>query len=392
MKRVFIFMAVLLSWSLSTTAQVQFIEATWSKAGKLAKKDQKFVFVDAYTDWCGWCKVMDKKTFSETEVGEYVNNHFVSIKIEMEKEEMGRKIAMKYGINSYPTFLIFDANERLVGKLVGFQSPEAFLKNLEEAIKPENQLKQPGYSADFDQNYPEMYALTFAAKDNRKLPDSTTLVNYFKQEFDLSNEVNWRVVNRFSYAIDYPQMMTLLEQKDAIIQNFGKDEYYGFIDRFSGGRLQSAIKNRDRREMNRLLTFMTARVEDPLNTLPYYSLAFSSQIEDWGNLVSTIENMRLQEMDLKLSFYNDYAWKIYEKCSDTSLVAKALSWMTPLIDEEAEWMYIDTYAALLYKSGEYDQAEKWARLAIESGKATGENVTETETLLSKILEEREAVK
>ena len=99
------------------------------------KKEPRLVLIDFYTDWCGWCKVMDRKTFSDAEVGTYMDKHFVSTKIEMEKEETGRMLAKKHGVNLYPTFLILDSKGNLLLRMEGFQGPASFLKTLEDFIK-----------------------------------------------------------------------------------------------------------------------------------------------------------------------------------------------------------------------------------------------------------------
>jgi thioredoxin-related protein len=91
------------------------------------KVEPKKVFVDIYTTWCGWCKVMDKKTFANKYVIEYMNENFYCIKYNAETkseiEFMGKKYAynQKYKANdlaielmkgqlSFPTSIFFDEN------------------------------------------------------------------------------------------------------------------------------------------------------------------------------------------------------------------------------------------------------------------------------------------
>src|SRR6202008_4671840 len=59
----------------------------WDDVQVAMKKKPKKVWVDVYTDWCGWCKVMDKKTFSHPEVIKYMNEHFYAVKFNAESKE-----------------------------------------------------------------------------------------------------------------------------------------------------------------------------------------------------------------------------------------------------------------------------------------------------------------
>lgn len=60
------------------------------------KKKPKKVWVDVYTGWCGWCKVMDQKTFSNPEVIKYVNEHFYMVKVDAEQKEDIRFMGKMY--------------------------------------------------------------------------------------------------------------------------------------------------------------------------------------------------------------------------------------------------------------------------------------------------------
>ena len=58
---------------------------TWNEGYPLAKETGKIVLVDMYTDWCGWCKRMDKDTYAKNEIINLINEHFVPIKFNPEK-------------------------------------------------------------------------------------------------------------------------------------------------------------------------------------------------------------------------------------------------------------------------------------------------------------------
>ena len=111
---------------------VKFYDGTWDQTLQQAHNTGKFIYVDAYTDWCGWCKRMDSDTFSDTTVGAYMNEHFVSVQLNMEKGE-GLQLAKKYSVREYPTSLIFNSSGRLVYRTAGYMPPGNFLAMLRAA-------------------------------------------------------------------------------------------------------------------------------------------------------------------------------------------------------------------------------------------------------------------
>ncbi|MFR4038342.1 MAG: thioredoxin family protein [Butyricimonas faecalis] len=103
---------------MSVFAQTNFQELTLEKALEKAKGENKKVFVDCYTSWCGPCKMMAEKVLPLKEVGEYMNERFVCIKVDMEKGE-GPDLARKYKVSAYPTFLVLQADGNLMQRVVG---------------------------------------------------------------------------------------------------------------------------------------------------------------------------------------------------------------------------------------------------------------------------------
>ena len=101
---------------------IVFEKITFDEAIKKAKTEKKYIFIDVYAKSCGTCKTLKKKTFKDKEVGNYFNKNFINIAIDGETDE-GLFLIKKYGIQSYPTLLIVDANGNLKTKQVGFVKP-----------------------------------------------------------------------------------------------------------------------------------------------------------------------------------------------------------------------------------------------------------------------------
>ena len=110
----FIFSLIILFAATSLQAAgIDFFQGTWEEALEKAKKEDKLIFVDAYTTWCGPCKRMSKQVFTQNEVGEFYNKNFISMKIDMEKTP-GRKFQRKYPVSAFPTLYYIDGDLSLI--------------------------------------------------------------------------------------------------------------------------------------------------------------------------------------------------------------------------------------------------------------------------------------
>ena len=139
-------------WALLSLSGVQAQEInwmSWDEAVALAasEKNPKKVFVDVYTDWCGWCKRMDKDTFQNPEVAAYMRDNFYMVKLDGEGAEpieykgktytfvpQGRNgyhqlaAALLQGRLSYPTVVFLDEKFQMLSPVPGYQKPDAFMQ------------------------------------------------------------------------------------------------------------------------------------------------------------------------------------------------------------------------------------------------------------------------
>ncbi|MCF0072548.1 thioredoxin fold domain-containing protein [Dyadobacter sp. CY261] len=106
---------------------IQFTEASWSDILKKAKKENKIIFLDAYTTWCGPCKLLQKNVFTRDDVAKTFNGNFINVKIDMESGE-GPALTKKYPIEGYPTLFFIDGKGKVVKQLLGYQQPEQLIK------------------------------------------------------------------------------------------------------------------------------------------------------------------------------------------------------------------------------------------------------------------------
>ena len=133
MVRIFSLLFVLLALSLQGQG-IEFIHEDLTRALEEAKKQDKLVFVDAYTTWCGPCKRMAKNIFTQSEAGKFYNERFVNLKLDMEKGD-GIEFSRTYRISSYPTLLFIDSEGELIYKSIGAKPLDEFIQLGETALK-----------------------------------------------------------------------------------------------------------------------------------------------------------------------------------------------------------------------------------------------------------------
>ncbi len=106
---------------------IVFSDLSFEEALKEADKTGKLIFLDAYTDWCGPCKAMSRRTFTDVNVGELFNSKFINLKVEMEKNPIGPELARRYGVRSYPSMFFINGKGKVVKKIIGYHGPDDLL-------------------------------------------------------------------------------------------------------------------------------------------------------------------------------------------------------------------------------------------------------------------------
>lgn len=104
-----------------------------------ARSENKHVIIDFYTNWCGWCKVMDRNTYGDSSVATYLRRHFVLTKVNAESPKRlkvgegtksGIELARDFGVNSFPITWFLKPDGSRIDKLPGYRPPKDFQKVL----------------------------------------------------------------------------------------------------------------------------------------------------------------------------------------------------------------------------------------------------------------------
>lgn len=372
-----------IGWAITGTAQMEFSHAAKLEEVKAeAAKENKLIFIDAYTTWCGPCKWMVANVFPDQEVGAFYNEHFVNFKIDMEKGE-GPQLAEKYHVNAYPTFLVLNASGELVHKFVGATEAAVFIENGKKAL-------------DTDSQY---FTLLKRYKNGER--GLAFLEKIAMAGLDASDEQSREIIQTYLDAIPESKLLSDVHHKGMVLFT---------ATQFDSKSFQFILKNQ--------AEFSKEHLEMVVRNCVDYSFDEAIEKKDEAALVSIKQNIQkymgekgngLQD-NLELTFYralgdekklaeaenrilttttdwgllNSAAWGYYETKTAPSDIKKALGWAKRSVELDENYFNTDTYAHLLHKVGKKKSALKWAKRAVELGKASNQDVTATEELIRSI--------
>ncbi len=387
----FLFLITFQAGLLAQDTGIRFIHEEWQTALEEARKQDKIIFVDAYTTWCGPCKWMAKNTFTDEAVAKFYNEHFVNVKLDMEKGE-GLEFAKQYGVQAYPTLLFIDKEGQLVHIGLGARPPEMFLELGEAALDPDRRVGELIRAYEQGKRAPDFLRKYALAALDAGLPQAPQLVEeYLKTQEDWLTEANAELVVKGLKAVRYNRMTR------SPLFTFVKDN------------LDALSRYHDRAELENLL-FSAVLYSYPRGQRPddatlekavdevlpgkgaffvaknrlYDLMRVQGGDNDERFMQAAIDFMKTYGEAADWQLLNTIAWRFYELTDDPERLRMALGWARRSVELDKNYFNMDTLAALCYKLKDKDEALRCAREAIELAKADGIDYESTEELIEKI--------
>jgi thiol:disulfide interchange protein len=112
---------------------VAFAAGTFDEALARARSEKRLLLVDVYTDWCGWCKKLDREVFADARVAEAAKG---LVAVRVNAENGGEKVAQRYDVQGYPTVLFVDGSGSIVKRIDGYVDTAEMLQVLSALPRP----------------------------------------------------------------------------------------------------------------------------------------------------------------------------------------------------------------------------------------------------------------
>ena len=159
----------------SSCNNVESAEIKWEKdlatAMKKAKDKNLPIMIDVYTDWCTWCKELDKNTYSHKEVIDMAKK-MVAVKLNPETSKEGAEVAQKYGVQGFPTILFINADGLILENIGGYVEGEKFVPYMKNAIEKLDKINTVLASKEPSLEKLDLYLESGNEEESRKIYDA----------------------------------------------------------------------------------------------------------------------------------------------------------------------------------------------------------------------------
>lgn len=369
---------------------IRFESGTWAEIKAIAKRENKIIFVDAYTTWCGPCKYMAKNVFTDPIVARFYNDRFINAKIDMEAGE-GVQLAQDYNVRAYPTFLYVAADGELVHRMVGAMQGPAFVMVGQTALDPQERSSTWQQKFKAGNREPEFVKAYFQKMQDcgievaddfkaymgtlpvEKLREAGTWQLYLQYgTLDMKRELDYLKQNRASMLKDSATMSVDAKLLDMYRRPLSRA--YA-TDGATGAEFKKLSAE--------VLSLGINQAQTYLDEVP---LPFADPQEDVQKFISAATGyFKKHPKTENHNLLNGLAWSMYEHVDDPKALAQGTKMIQAAMKLRPDnYAYMDTHAALLYKRKLYADALKAATAAVEVGLKEGEDVSGTQELIGKI--------
>lgn len=367
---------------------INFFDGSWEEVLAEAQKTNKPIFLDAYASWCKPCKMMSKKVFPQASVGNYFNDKYINVKIDMEKGE-GIELAQKYGVRVYPTFMFISPQGKALHKSAGYQEAAKFVQLGQDAMDENKQFYALKTKYDAGDKTPSVlynYAMAMYGSD-AYYQSGEVAEEYLKQlgKKDLKSKQTMDMVMDIPVAHDGLAAQLLLDKRKKYVKVYTAEKVDNKLLGMMKSKVAKAAKENDTNGLKEATAFLSTNVpEKSAKWNNKLEISFYQQTENWDAYANAatkfVENYMMDDSEA----LNSFAWTFFETMEDNKELAKAVKWADRSIELEKNYYNTDTKAALLHKMGKHEEALAAAKIAIDVALAEEMEPKETRELVTKI--------
>jgi len=391
MRKIIILITILISSSYSFSQGIVFFDGSFDKAKELAKTQNKIIFIDCYTSWCGPCKWMAKNVFTDSVVGAFYNANFINYKLDMEKGE--GKIAKKdYKINGYPTLLYINGDGEIEHRSLGGSDTAEFIKIGKKALDTNNNygnLLRKYKSGNRNPEFLSEYALSCA---NLSIPYDIN--EYFKTQADteLFKEINLILIEWYIVNNNMREFKFLANNIEKFSQLYGKQRIENRVVTIITKSLWHLALQKDPIPLPKAIN----KIIEPFHfkdsvkifykvEMQYYITSKELNWQKYAIIANEyIKTIGIEQIDLSEIY--QITNNISKNVSDSIYLKKGIEWCDYLTSKKFQIPEVTLVKARIYKKlGNNIKANEFAQFALtEEKKKTSPRIKEYQNFINEL--------
>jgi thioredoxin-related protein len=217
---------------------INFRPMTLQQALAAAKAENKPVFLHGFADWCHYCEYMKDSVYTNKEVADFYNEHFVCIKLDMEKE--GKQLNTELKGHSFPLLVFYDTNGEIMHRAAGRKYKQPFLDLGKEALDPNRQMRSFKIKYESGTATPAEVQMYFRMQEMAGMDAQVQINDYLlkQPDNDFTNQNNWRIINDILKDPSMPIMTRIIANKKALQAKYADSVDTKFINVYNSYLMQ----------------------------------------------------------------------------------------------------------------------------------------------------------
>ncbi|MDR6786457.1 thioredoxin-related protein [Pedobacter africanus] len=363
---------------------------SWQQIKDQAKEQNKYIFIDVFATWCVPCKAMDQEIYPSEKLGAYMNDKFISVKIQADSTNIdtefvkswyldARKIIAESNLKGYPSYLFFSPEGKLLHQGANYKTVGEFLELAGQSLDPEKQYyTQLKKFMENKMDYSKMHELILLAKTLGKTENAQMVadvyINGYLLKLDQRNlftKDNLDLIGGSLKDSNSESFKLFMSQSEMINQVLGpfqaQNTIMNFINKSELPQNVEASKKADWDKLEKKLTnkYGSLGQEIVWGQRMIYHLLAGDNWSDFGKYYVLYFNKALKHP--RRYKINDMCWVIFENIEDPNILRFAVEVMEYDIEtyDQNNAAAYDTYANLLYKTGKKKNAIEWEEKAVK---------------------------
>ena len=351
----------------------------WEKVIEKATLENKYIMVDLSTEWCSWCKVMDKQHFKDPEILSLMQPKLNSYMLDAEKDPVGQLLKLKFGVAAYPSFLFFTPQGEYLETWCGAMPKEYWIQYVKDSID-QVPMVRPGIPSGLKFKWPNFVQNELKANFKNSTPSSEELSNFFAK-CDYKTFVDFNVCRFYPRDIPDSLLNTMLLDKQWLDNNYGADIATDLLQTSINWKAYAQIQDTNWSKawsyMNQYQKNFPENKWELFNAKQFY---YTTKFE-----VDSLIQLGLQFPD----FVYDYTAIelvefICEHGKTESHFKQAELWNTAELKKETNFTLAKFQAQLKYKQSDFIEAQKCAKIAMQLAEKEGIKLTKEDEILKSI--------